>query len=150
MRGGAGGARTAGAGRRASRPNVLPEPANRAVGQLGRVAGVPAITSGATTVDSLFGPLPTVETRGTVWLFVNKQLKPVRLRLGTSDGTNTEVLDGNELPAGAEVVTAARCDGGAARPRRAHGGTRSWDRSAADRRPWRTRCAGSDGNSGVL
>ena len=29
-----------------------------------------------------------------VWLFVNKQLKPVRLRLGTSDGTNTEVLDG--------------------------------------------------------
>ena len=41
-----------------------------------------------------------------VWLFVNKQLKPVRLRLGTSDGTSTEVLDGSELQAGAEVVTA--------------------------------------------
>jgi len=37
---------------------------------------------------------------------VNKQLKPVWLRLGTSDGTNTEVLDGGELPVGAEVVTA--------------------------------------------
>ena len=53
---------------------------------------MPSITSGATTVDSLFGPLPTVETRGMVWLFVNKQLKPVRLRLGTSDGSNIEVV----------------------------------------------------------
>jgi hypothetical protein len=74
-------------------------------GAQGRVASVPTITSGATTIDSLFGPLPTVETRGRAWLYINKQLKPVSLRLGISDGTNTEVLDGNELQVGTEVVT---------------------------------------------
>jgi HlyD family secretion protein len=71
----------------------------------GRVASVPTMRSGATTIDSLFGPLPTVETRGRAWLYINKQLKPVSLRLGISDGTNTEVLDGNELQVGTEVVT---------------------------------------------
>jgi HlyD family secretion protein len=71
----------------------------------GRVASVPTMRSGATTIDSLFGPLPTVETRGRAWLYINKQLKPVSLRLGISDGTNTEVLDGNELQIGTEVVT---------------------------------------------
>jgi HlyD family secretion protein len=106
-RGGATAAGTAGAGRpEAARQTVNAQTTPRATGQQGRVASVPSITGGATTVDSLFGPLPTVETRGTVWLFVNKQLKPVRLRLGTSDGTSTEVLDGSELQAGAEVVTA--------------------------------------------
>ena len=64
-----------------------------------------AMTSGATTIDSLFAPLPTVETRGRAWLYINKQLKPVTLRLGISDGTNTEVLDGDELQPGTEVVT---------------------------------------------
>jgi HlyD family secretion protein len=73
-------------------------------GAQGRVASVPSITSGATTIDSLFAPLPTVETRGRAWLYINKQLKPVSLRLGISDGTNTEVLDG-ELQPGTEVVT---------------------------------------------
>ena len=62
-------------------------------------------TSGAQTVDALFGPLPTTESRGRVWLSINKQLKPVNLRLGISDGTWTEVLDGNELQPGMEVVT---------------------------------------------
>ncbi len=71
----------------------------------GRVASVPSMRSGATTIDSLFGPLPTVETRGRAWLYINKQLKPVSLRLGISDGTNTEVLNGNELQVGTEVVT---------------------------------------------
>jgi HlyD family secretion protein len=71
----------------------------------GRVASVPTMRSGATTIDSLFGPLPTVQTRGRAWLYINKQLKPVSLRLGISDGTNTEVLDGNELQVGTEVVT---------------------------------------------
>jgi HlyD family secretion protein len=64
-----------------------------------------ALASGAQTIDSLFGPLPTVESRGHVWLYINKQLKPVNLRLGISDGTWTEVLDGNELQPGTEVVT---------------------------------------------
>ncbi len=99
-----------------TRPAAASQGANaqgaaRPAAQQGRVASVPSIKGGATTVDSLFGPLPTIETRGTVWLFVNKQLKPVRLRLGTSDGTHIEVVirnddEGDELPVGAEVVTA--------------------------------------------
>lgn len=71
----------------------------------GRVASVPSMQSGATTIDSLFGPLPVVESRGRAWLYINKQLKPVSLRLGISDGTNTEVLSGDGLESGTEVVT---------------------------------------------
>src|SRR4051812_29352678 len=41
-------------------------------GAQGRVASVPTMQSGATTIDSLFGPLPTTETRGRAWLFINK------------------------------------------------------------------------------
>jgi HlyD family secretion protein len=58
----------------------------------------------AQTIDALFAPLPSVETRGRVWLFINRQLKPVNLRLGVSDGTNTEVL-GDELQVNTEVAT---------------------------------------------
>ncbi len=39
-------------------------------------------TTNASTIDSLFGPLPSVESRGRTWLYINKQLKPVNLRLG--------------------------------------------------------------------
>src|SRR5205085_5493493 len=59
----------------------------------------------ASTIDSLFGPLPTVETRGRAWLYMNKELKPVNLRLGISDGTYTEVLNDTELPENVDVVT---------------------------------------------
>ena len=103
------------------------------------------MTTGATTIDSLFGPLPTVETRGRAWLFVNKQLKPVQLRLGISDGTNTEVLSGEGLDVGTEVVTSIMlpdaqpttpgaaqreqpADGPAARPRRARRRRWRWRR----------------------
>ena len=65
----------------------------------------PAATANAVTIDSLFGPLPTVETRGRTWLYINKQLKPVNLRLGISDGTYTEILNAEELQPGTEVVT---------------------------------------------
>ena len=58
----------------------------------------------ATTIDALFGPLPRVETTGRAWLYADKQLKPVRLRLGISDGQNTELIEG-DLQQGAEVVT---------------------------------------------
>ena len=64
-----------------------------------------AATTSATTIDSLFAPLPAVESRGRAWLFINKQLKPVNLRLGISDGTYTEVLNDTELPPEAELVT---------------------------------------------
>jgi HlyD family secretion protein len=57
------------------------------------------------TIDALFAPLPTVESRGRAWLFINSQLKPVDMRLGISDGTNTELLspelqDGTLLASG--------------------------------------------------
>jgi len=60
--------------------------------------------SGATTIDALFGPLPTVETRGRAWLYIDKKLKSINLRLGVSDGTFTEILNG-EIKEGQEVVT---------------------------------------------
>jgi hypothetical protein len=58
----------------------------------------------AQTIDALFAPLPVVETRGRAWLFMNHELKPVNLRLGISDGTNTELVSG-ELQQNMEVVT---------------------------------------------
>jgi hypothetical protein len=58
----------------------------------------------AQTIDALFAPLPPVETRGRAWLFINRQLIPKNLRLGVSDGTNTELLS-TELTQGMEVVT---------------------------------------------
>ena len=58
----------------------------------------------AQTIDALFAPLPAVESRGRAWLFVNRELKPVNLRLGISDGTYTEVIS-SELPETSEVVT---------------------------------------------
>ena len=61
-------------------------------------------SAAAQTIDALFAPLPTTETRGRAWLFMNKELKPVALRLGISDGTNTEVIS-TELQQGMEVVT---------------------------------------------
>ncbi len=91
----------------------------------GRVASVPTMTSGATTIDSLFGPLPTVETRGRVWLFMGKQLKPVSLRLGISDGTNTEVLDGGDVQVGTEVVTNVVLPTSTTQPAGATGGAQS-------------------------
>ena len=63
--------------------------------------GAPA---SAQTIDALFAPLPTVESRGRAWLFMNHELKPVNLRLGISDGTNTELLSG-ELQPNMELVT---------------------------------------------
>jgi hypothetical protein len=59
----------------------------------------------AETIDALFAPLPPVESRGRIWLFVDKQLKPVDVRLGITDGAFTELLDSNALDANAQVVT---------------------------------------------
>ena len=61
-------------------------------------------TPSAQTIDALFAPLPVIETRGRAWLFVNHQMKPANLRLGITDGTNTEIL-GGELQLNTEVVT---------------------------------------------
>jgi HlyD family secretion protein len=58
----------------------------------------------AQTIDALFAPLPPVESRGRVWLFIEHQLKPVNVRLGVTDGTSTELLS-SELQQNMEVVT---------------------------------------------
>jgi hypothetical protein len=55
-----------------------------------------------------------VETPGRVWLYVDAQLTPVRVRVGVSDGQNSELIDG-ELEEGTEVVTNV-ITGGATRP----------------------------------
>jgi HlyD family secretion protein len=73
--------------------------------QPGATPAKSAATTSATTIDALFAPLQPVETRGRVWLYVNKQLKPVELRLGITDGTYMEVLnDPSELAQNTEVV----------------------------------------------
>ena len=73
---------------------------------MGRVASTPSMTGTATTIYSLFGPLPTVESRGSAWLWENKLIKQVRLRLGVTDGTNIEIIEGPpEVHEGIEVVT---------------------------------------------
>jgi HlyD family secretion protein len=64
-------------------------------------------SSGATTFDALFGPLPPTESFGQVWLNVAGKLQRVRLRLGISDGQQTELiqaLDG-DVREGTELVT---------------------------------------------
>jgi hypothetical protein len=45
-----------------------------------------------------------VETRGQVWRYADKQLNPIRLRLGITDGQMTELLEG-DLEPGTELVT---------------------------------------------
>jgi hypothetical protein len=65
---------------------------------------VAASGSQAQTIDALFAPLPQVETRGRAWLYIDKQLKPVALRLGISDGTFTELLS-SELQDNTELAT---------------------------------------------
>ena len=59
----------------------------------------------ATTIDALFGPLPSVETVGRVWVYVDSQLTSIRVRLGISDGQATELLDGEAIHEGMELVT---------------------------------------------
>jgi hypothetical protein len=49
------------------------------------------------------------ESRAVVWQYgADKQLKPLRLRLGATDGSFTEVLNESDLPPGALVVTAMK------------------------------------------
>ena len=45
-----------------------------------------------------------VERPGRAWLYADKQLKAINFRTGITDGTNTEITQG-ELQAGNELVT---------------------------------------------
>jgi len=60
--------------------------------------------SSATTIDALFGPLPPTESVGQVWLYQGGKLSRVGLRLGITDGQQTELIQGN-LTEGQDVVT---------------------------------------------
>lgn len=61
-------------------------------------------TSRAETIDALFGPLPASESFGRIWRYVEGKLTMVRVRLGVTDGTNTELVAG-DLPEGTPIVT---------------------------------------------
>ena len=74
--------------------------ANAAANPAAAKAGAPA-----QTIDQLFGPLPVTESQGRAWVYANGQIKSIRLRLGITDGTYTELLSG-EIQAGQELVTA--------------------------------------------
>jgi HlyD family secretion protein len=111
-RGGPGGPAT-GAREGASQPRTASAagqrgPVSSGLPGQGRPSGATALTAsnpaGAQTIDQLFGPLPTTESMGRVWVNPAGQLKAVRLRLGITDGTYTELLSG-ELTVGQEVVT---------------------------------------------
>lgn len=99
-RGGVGGGQRQGNGQNAQAPGQR----DISRGVAASITPGPTHQSGATTIDALFGPLPVVESRGRAWLYMDKKLKPINLRLGVSDGTFTEIL-GGEVEQGQEVVT---------------------------------------------
>ena len=68
-----------------------------------------ATAAGAQTIDSLFGALPVPESSGRVWLYRDGRLEPLPVRLGLSDGTNTELVAGSLEP-GEPLVTAVLLD----------------------------------------
>jgi HlyD family secretion protein len=67
-------------------------------------ASAPGAAGGASTIDALFAPLPHTQSVGRAFMYVDKQLKPLRLRLGISDGQTTELIEG-DLKEGDSVVT---------------------------------------------
>ena len=99
--GGRGGFGPGGPGAAGERGQAAGPGAGRASGQ----APPPLERQGAQTIDQLFGPLPVTESNGRVWIDAAGQLKSVRVRLGITDGTYTELLSG-ELQPGQELVTA--------------------------------------------
>jgi multidrug efflux pump subunit AcrA (membrane-fusion protein) len=67
-----------------------------------------AATRNVTTIDKLFPPLPSVERTGRVWTLKKegeKQiLTPHNVRLGVSDGTVTELIEG-DVTEGQQLIT---------------------------------------------
>src|SRR5687767_10620401 len=75
--------------------------------QAARPTPPPASASSATTFDALFGPLTQTESIGQAWLNADGKLQRVRMRLGITDGQQTELIEAldGELQEGTEVVT---------------------------------------------
>ena len=53
---------------------------------------VPAVERGASTIDALFAPIEVEETSGRVWVMNAGRLSSLRVRLGVTDGTASELL----------------------------------------------------------
>lgn len=85
---------------------TMPAPAGRE----GATGARPPSAGGRDAVPDLFSPLETVETAGLVWQYENGVLRAVRVRLGITDETWTELV-GPELAEGALVVTGVTLSG---------------------------------------
>ena len=55
-------------------------------------------------IQELFKPLGETTSNARVWLFADNQLKPLTIRLGITDGTFTEIVNG-DVQEGTAVVT---------------------------------------------
>ena len=107
-RGGRGGGAGTGAAGTQNRPNSQSASRQGSPNAPAPQSGSRLANTTATTIDALFAPIPIVEGRGRVWLFINKQLKSVPVRTGITDGTWTEILETSEtapLQVGTEIVT---------------------------------------------
>ncbi len=80
------------------------------------------------TIDSLFKPLPVAQSTARAWIFVDRQLKPVNIRLGITDGTYTEVV-GGEL----QQKSHGSRDGHHRHRQHSTAGWRCWQRQPAPR-----------------
>ena len=75
-----------------------PGGAGRGPGSLRRRANaqegpnVPAVERGASTIDALFAPIEVEETSGRVWVMNGGRLSSLRVRLGVTDGTASQLL----------------------------------------------------------
>jgi len=75
--------------------------------QAARAAAPATAATTATTFDALFAPLAPTETFGQVWLSQAGKLQRVRLRLGITDGQQTDLLQAMDgaIQEETEVVT---------------------------------------------
>jgi HlyD family secretion protein len=81
-----------------------PAPAARPAARAARPSAEPRWQQ-ASTIDALFGPLPETRSAGRVWVQREGQLVPIRVVLGVSDGTMTEIVSG-DIDESTPVVTA--------------------------------------------
>ncbi len=81
-----------------------------------RPSSSPAKPLEPTTIDALFGPLPSVESVGRAWRHEDGRLRPVRVRLGITDGQMTELLEGDGLDDGTPLVTNVTLGNATTRP----------------------------------
>ena len=87
-----------------ARGGALPGAARGDTGGRANAAPTPTAQGDATTIDSLFAPIQIQERPGLAWTFSSRQLKPLRLRLGVTDGTFSEIVNAAEIPQETEVV----------------------------------------------